>query len=133
MRRSHRYAGGEHWSQKTKQTETDALMRLAMAIQMAILCQVWFTRRRRNDQGPLRDRHADDQQSLPNTLKQDSFDEIINDGDVEHILTEAILGGDGGEDGIAEKEDLLAHQDPWLNRTRKTPSHEGFRHSALVL
>jgi hypothetical protein len=39
IRWSQRYAGGVHWSQKTKHTEMEAPMRALMAIQTTTLCQ----------------------------------------------------------------------------------------------
>lgn len=47
IRRSQRYEGGVHCSQKTKQTETEAPISPPMVSQMATLCHVLVTSRSR--------------------------------------------------------------------------------------
>ena len=79
-------------------------------------------------QRPLGDGHADDGKSLPDGFEQNGFDEIVDYGDVKHVLPEAILGRDCCEDRIAEQEylyrqNMVSYREKRAPRGRCNESH----------
>lgn len=55
---------------------------------------------------PFRNRHAEDRKCLANGLEEDRMDLVVGALNVLHVLPEAKVCRDGGEDGVEDEKDL---------------------------